>query len=220
MNALDTVKTPIHKEGRLFLAIFAVVTLGLFLVFQPLGWMGVMATAWCVYFFRDPERVAPKGDDIVISPADGTVSAITTAPLPTQLDMGAGERTRISIFLNVFNVHVNRVPLSGTVKDSLYVKGEFLNAADNNASERNERQIVLIEDAKGRQLVVQQVAGLVARRILCDLNVGDTVELGDRYGLIRFGSRMDIYLPEGAKPSVEIGQTMIGGETVIAVLPQ
>jgi phosphatidylserine decarboxylase len=220
---LDTVMTPIHKAGWPFIALFAAVTIVLFFIAEELGWLGVILTAWCVYFFRDPDRMTPLGDTLVISPADGAVQMIDRAAPPPELDMGDEERTRIAIFMNVFNVHVNRTPVSGTVVKLAYRPGAFLDASLDKASLENERQSVRLKIAgvksrspKKNEIAVVQIAGLVARRILCDLTEGDTVSAGDRFGLIRFGSRVDVYLPEGCEPLVSVGQTAIGGETVIA----
>ncbi|TNE62071.1 MAG: phosphatidylserine decarboxylase [Alphaproteobacteria bacterium] len=216
MKALDVVMTPINREGHIFVAIFFVASLALFWVADPLGWIGLVLTAWCLYFFRDPERVVPDEPGVLVSPADGTVCLITEALPPAELDMGDAPRTRISIFLSVFNVHVNRVPAAGKVTRLAYVPGKYLNAADENASEENERQLVRMTTEDGHDIAFAQVAGLVARRILCDLSDDQTVARGDRFGLIRFGSRTDIYLDDGLVPMVKVGQTMIGGETVIA----
>lgn len=217
MKASDVVMTPIHKEGHVFIAIFLVVALILWHFVGPLvGVVGLLLTAWCMYFFRDPDRIIPDEKAILVSPADGTVCAITEAAPPAELDMGDTPRTRVSIFLSVFNVHVNRVPAAGDVTGLAYVPGKYLNAADSDASEENERQLVRMTTEDGHDIAFAQVAGLVARRILCDLKDGQSVARGERFGLIRFGSRTDIYLDEGLKPTVKVGQTMIGGETVIA----
>ncbi len=218
MSALKSVIVPIHRAGYPFIAAFAVVTLLLFLLWQPLGWLGVVATAWCVYFFRDPVRIVPTRPGLVIAPADGVVSAIERAPPPKELDLGDAPLTRVSIFLNVFNVHVNRIPIDGRVSRVHYHPGKFLSANLDKASEENERCGAVIELADGRQLAVVQIAGLVARRIFNTLNDGDTCRVGHRFGLIRFGSRTDVYLPPEVAPLVVVGQTMVGGETVIADL--
>lgn len=217
MKASDAVLTPIHKEGHRFIAVFFAVSLLLFYLVAPtLGWISIVITAWCIYFFRDPIRVVPKADGILVSPADGTVSAVVDMVPPAELDMGNDPMVRISIFLSVFNVHVNRVPAAGKITNLAYVHGKFLSAADDAAGEENERQLVRMTTEDGHDIAFAQVAGLVARRILCDLKEGDEVARGDRFGLIRFGSRTDIYLPKGLKATVEVGQTMIGGETIIA----
>jgi phosphatidylserine decarboxylase len=216
MKASDVVMTPIHKEGHKFVAIFLVISFVLFYFAEPAGWVGLIVTAWCLYFFRDPERVVPEDAGILVSPADGTVCSVSDAVPPAELGMGSEERTRITIFLSVFNVHVNRVPAAGEITALAYVPGKFLNAAAENASEENERQLVRMKTEDGKDIAFAQVAGLVARRILCDLKEGDTVARGERFGLIRFGSRTDIYLDKDQVAKVQVGQTMIGGETVIA----
>ncbi len=216
MKALDAVITPIHKEGHIFVAAFFVVSFGMFLLWEPAGWTGMIITAWCVYFFRDPSRVVPEQDGIMVSPADGTVCLVGEAVPPAELNMGNSPRTRITIFLSVFNVHVNRSPAAGKVTESLYVPGAFVSAAADDASEVNERQLIRMTTDDGHDIAFAQVAGLVARRILCDLEVGNTIERGERFGLIRFGSRTDIYLDAAQEPLVSVGQTMVGGETVIA----
>ncbi|WND02158.1 phosphatidylserine decarboxylase [Temperatibacter marinus] len=218
MKSYEVVMTPIHQEGHRWIAIFAAVSALLFLVGPTLGWIGLILTLWCVYFFRDPNRVVPKQEGILVSPADGTVCAITEAIPPKELDLGDEPMMRISVFLSVFNVHVNRVPAAGTIKKVVHINGHYLDAAVPEASEINERVVVSMETEDGATIVFNQVAGLVARRILCDLEDGDKVERGDRFGLIRFGSRNDIYLDKKYAPLVEIGQTMVGGETVIAAI--
>ncbi|MCJ9429012.1 phosphatidylserine decarboxylase [Kordiimonas marina] len=216
MKAMDVVMTPINREGHLFVAIFFIASLALFWVAEPLGWIGLILTAWCLYFFRDPERVIPDEAGVLVSPADGTVCAVTEATPPAELDMGDAPRIRISIFLSVFNVHVNRSPATGQVTKLAYVPGKYLNAAATEASEENERQLIRMTTEDGHDIAFAQVAGLVARRILCDLSEEQSVARGDRFGLIRFGSRTDIYLDDGLVPTVKVGQTMIGGETIIA----
>ncbi len=207
---------PMHPEGMRFVFVFAFITAVLFWLWQPLGWIGVILTGWCYFFFRNPERVTPGGDDILISPADGMVEMITRIPAPPELEMGGGGRVRISIFMNVFNVHVNRVPASGVITKLVYVPGKFLNASLDKASEHNERQLLAMKMADGSEIAFVQIAGLVARRILCWVKEGQNVAAGERFGLIRFGSRVDIYLDSGLQPAVKAGQTMIAGETVIA----
>lgn len=217
MKASDAVLTPIHKEGHRFIAGFFAVSVLLFYFVAPaLGWVGLILTAWCIYFFRDPNRVIPAAKGVLVSPADGTVSAVVEVNPPAELGMGDEPRVRISIFLSVFNVHVNRVPAAGKITGLAYVHGKFLSAADDDAGEENERQLVRMTTEDGHDVAFSQVAGLVARRILCDLKEGDEVGRGDRFGLIRFGSRTDIYLPKDMSATVDVGQTMIGGETVIA----
>ncbi len=219
MDTLKSVLVPINKEGHRFIAIFAAVTLALFIFTGPvLGWIGVVLTLWCVYFFRDPDRHVPTREGLIVSPADGVVQMIERSVPPEELGMGSDPLLRISVFLNVFNVHVNRVPLGGTVVKQVYRPGKFLNAALDKASEENERHAVHVRTEDGKDIVFVQIAGLVARRIVCHLTDGQRVRSGERFGLIRFGSRTDIYLPEGVEPQVGVGQNMIGGETIIADL--
>ncbi|UTW53800.1 phosphatidylserine decarboxylase [Kordiimonas sp. SCSIO 12610] len=216
MKSSDAVQLKVHNEGHLFIAIFFVASIALYWLYSPLGVVGLLATLWCIYFFRDPDRVVPDDENILVSPADGTVCAIVEADPPAELEMGEGKRTRISIFLSVFNVHVNRMPAAGKVTNVAYVPGKYLDAASNEASEENERQLIRMTTEDGSDIAFAQVAGLIARRILCDLEVGSEMARGDRFGLIRFGSRTDIYLDTDQVPAVKIGQTMIGGETIIA----
>lgn len=215
---LKSVLVPIHRDGWPFIGLFAVVTVSLAYVAQPLGWVGLALTAWCTYFFRNPERVTPARAGLVISPADGVVQLIDQAAPPAELGMGNAPRTRVAVFMNVFNVHVNRSPADGTVTAASYRPGKFFNASLDKASEFNERQSLRLTLDDGRDLACVQIAGLVARRIRCDIGEGAKVRAGERFGLIRFGSRLDIYLPEGAVPLVAVGQRAIAGETVIADL--
>ena len=209
---------PIHPAGWPFIAIFFALAVILGFLWTPLFWIGLIATAWCVYFFRDPPRQTPTRPGLMVSPADGLVIFVGPATPPAELGLGEAPRTRISIFLNVFDVHVNRIPIEGTVSLLHYHKGKFLNAAHDKASDDNERQSVLLEMADGRPLAVIQIAGLVARRIICNLHQGQAVRTGERFGLIRFGSRTDIFLPDGVAPLVTVGQRTLGGETVLADL--
>lgn len=218
MNMLGTFIKPMHPEGRRFVAIFAAATAGLFLLAEPLGWIGVGLTVWCYYFFRDPERVTPAREGLIISPADGIVSLIEPAVPPAELGMADTPLTRVSVFMSVFNCHVNRAPVAGEVTAVAYRPGKFFNASLDKASVDNERNSLCIRMADGRDLAVVQIAGLVARRIVCFVQPGATLRTGERFGLIRFGSRLDVYLPEGVDPMVSIGQTMVAGETVIADL--
>jgi phosphatidylserine decarboxylase len=206
---------PIHQDGVKFVVIAAAAAIVLFAVSNTLGWIGVVLTLYVCYFFRDPERVTPQGEGLVVSPADGLVQRIVEVIPPQELELGEVPHTRISIFLNVFDVHVNRIPMAGKIAAEHYIAGKFVNAELDKASEENERQLVTIETAKGKIGLVQ-IAGLVARRILCNLEKGQQVATGERYGLIRFGSRVDVYLPKGAKVKVLEGQRSIGGETVLA----
>ncbi|MDP9195889.1 MAG: phosphatidylserine decarboxylase [Pseudomonadota bacterium] len=218
MTALDTVIVPIHRAGWPFMLAFLLASLLLWILWVPLGAIGLILTAWCVYFFRDPDRVTPAQPGLVVSPADGRVMAIVQAVPPADLEMGDKPLTRISIFLNVFNVHVNRIPVDGTIDHIRYHEGKFLNASLDKASDDNERNSIRIRTPDGRHVGVVQIAGLVARRILCDAQNGQAVQAGQRYGIIRFGSRADIWLPEGVAPLVIAGQTALGGETVLADL--
>ena len=218
MRMRDTFIKPMHPEGVRFVAIFAAVSIVLFLISDLLGWIGVGLTVWCYYFFRDPERVTPEREGLVISPADGIVSLIEPAIPPAELGLPQEPLTRVSVFMSVFNCHVNRAPVPGRITAISYRAGKFFNASLDKASSDNERNSMVIEMADGRSVVVVQIAGLVARRIVCFALEGDRVEAGERFGLIRFGSRLDVYLPDGVEPQVRIGQTMIAGETVIADL--
>lgn len=218
MNMASTFIKPMHREGVKFVAIFAAVTAVLFWIWQPLGWVGVGLTVWCYYFFRDPERVTPARPGLVISPADGVVSLIEPAVPPAELGLPAEPLTRVSIFMSVFNCHVNRAPVTGEVSAIAYRPGKFFNASLDKASEHNERNSLSLRMDDGRTLVVVQIAGLVARRIVSFTRQGVRLQAGERFGLIRFGSRLDVYLPEGVEPMVEIGQTMIAGETILAKL--
>ena len=209
---------PIHPAGWPFIAIFFVLAVALGFLWTPLFWIGLIATGWCVYFFRDPPRQTPTRPGLLVSPADGMVIYVGPAKPPAELNLGDEALTRISIFLNVFDVHVNRIPIEGTVNLLNYHKGKFLNAAHDKASDDNERQSVVLEMADGRHLAVIQIAGLVARRIICKLHQGQAVRTGERFGLIRFGSRTDVYLPDGISPLVAVGQRALGGETVLADL--
>ncbi len=218
MRMTDTFIKPMHPEGRKFVAIFAVITLALFAIEDVLGWIGVGLTVWCYYFFRDPERVTPDRPGLVISPADGIVSLIEPAVPPRELGLPEVPLTRVSVFMSVFNCHVNRAPVAGKIEKIAYRPGKFLNASLDKASEDNERNSLVIRMEDGRILTVTQIAGLVARRIMSFTQEGAVLDRGERFGLIRFGSRLDIYLPDGVEPSVKIGQTMVAGETVIADL--
>ncbi|MDX1781564.1 MAG: phosphatidylserine decarboxylase [Thalassovita sp.] len=218
MQMLGTFIKPMHPEGRKFVAIFAAITLGLFWLTPILGWIGVILTIWCYYFFRDPERVTPTRKGLIVSPADGIVSLIEKAVPPAELGMDDTPLTRVSVFMSVFNCHVNRTPISGKITAIAYRPGKFFNASLDKASVDNERNSLCIELRDGRQIAVVQIAGLVARRIVCFVTPETEMKTGERFGLIRFGSRLDVYLPDGVDPMVSIGQTMIAGETVIADL--
>lgn len=208
----------IHSEGWRFVGIFAAITALLAIIWEPLGWIGLALTVWCYYFFRDPDRVTPEIDNVVVSPADGIVQMIAKVQAPEELNMGKQMFTRVSIFMSVFNVHVNRVPAQGKITKSVYIPGKFLNATLDKASKDNERQLLALKTKSGKDLCFVQIAGLVARRILCEAEVGQEYKAGERFGMIRFGSRLDVYLPEGVEPQVALGQTMVAGESIIANL--
>jgi phosphatidylserine decarboxylase len=212
---LKYVLAPIHKDGWRFIAIFAVVTLLAFWLWRPLGWLGVLATAWCIYFFRDPWRVTPQRAGLVVSPADGTIILVDEAPPPPELGLGSAPMQRIAIFMSVFDVHVNRAPMAGRVARRAYTEGKFVNASLDKASVDNERMAIRLSTADG-DIGVTQIAGLVARRIVCVLREGQEIIAGQHIGLIRFGSRAEIYLPRGWAVHAIVGQRAIGGETVLA----
>jgi phosphatidylserine decarboxylase len=232
MPALDKHETPlptttvkwrfpsVHPEGRKFVVAAAFITLLVYtMVSHFVGWLCVGATIWTASFFRDPVRTTPRGDKLIVSPADGLVTMIARVPPPPELRgpeaLEDGDYTRVSIFMSVFDVHINRAPISGRIARIAYVPGKFVNADLDKASEDNERQHLLIEGAGGFRIGLTQIAGLVARRILAFVREGDVVEAGQRIGLIRFGSRIDVYLPAGTAPKVLLGQRAIAGETVI-----
>lgn len=219
IDALKLILFPIHKEGYKFILIFALATIILALLSDFLGLIGLVLTLWCIFFFRDPERYAPVEDKIVISPADGVVTRVEYGVrAPDDLGYGNKKFNKVSVFLNVFNVHVNRVPVEGLVTKVSYKAGKFFSANADEASEENERNSVVVKTHEGIEVIFVQVAGLVARRIISDIKEGQEVKAGDRYGIIRFGSRADIYLPEDISIKSLVGQTMIGGETIIAKL--
>ena len=205
-SLLDNVLVPIAREGWPFIAIFGLVSLILYFLYAPLGWIGLVLTLWCVYFFRNPDRVTPEREGLIISPADGIVQMIAEVSPPEELDMGSEPVVRVSVFMNVFDCHVNRIPCDGRIGKLVYVPGHFLNASLDKASEENERQMVRIDLESGAFVGAVQIAGLVARRIVCYLEEDQIVLAGERFGLIRFGSRVDIYLPHGAVSHAVIGQ--------------
>jgi len=219
MSVYDSIRkqlTPIHPEGYPFIGGFALASLILFWLWTPLGWLATAATLWCAYFFRDPPRVTPVRDGLVVAPADGRVSQIVNAVPPAELGLGERPLPRISIFMSVFDCHVNRSPVAGRVEKIVYRAGKFLSADLDKASEDNERNALLIATPTGQRIVVVQIAGLVARRIVPFTREGETVGAGQRIGMIRFGSRVDVYLPEGTRAQAAEGQTAIAGETVLA----
>lgn len=219
MSIIDSVRNslvPVHKEGYRFVAMFFGASVLLGFVADPLFWIGMVLTAWCAYFFRDPERVTPIDEDLVISPADGRVSSVVRMTPPEELGLGSDEMLRISVFMNVFNCHVNRAPVAGRITRKVYSKGSFLNAELDKASSENERSGLVIATARHGDIGVVQIAGLVARRILCWSDEGEQLDAGERFGLIRFGSRLDVFLPATARSLVSVGQTAIAGETMLA----
>ena len=220
MSIYDSIRSqivPISPEGYPFIGAFALVSLVLFWLWSPLGWLGKLATIWCAYFFRDPPRVTPVREGLVVAPADGRISQVTSAIPPNDLDLGSRPLPRISIFMSVFDCHVNRSPAAGKIEKIVYHPGKFLNADLDKASVDNERNCLVIATPSARVAVIQ-IAGLVARRIVCFVRPGQSIGAGERFGMIRFGSRLDVYLPEDATPMVATGQTSIAGETVLANL--
>jgi phosphatidylserine decarboxylase len=217
-DTLRLVLAPPHPVGRPFIVGGIVALLVGALFWHPLFWLGLLFTLFCLYFFRDPERVPPARAGVVVAPADGKVVSVAPAAPPPELGLGQEPRWRVAIFLSVLDVHVNRVPADGTVTRIAYRHGRFVNASLDKASELNERNALALRLPDGREMAVVQIAGLIARRIVCHAREGDAVTGGARFGIIRFGSRTDLYLPPGVRPLVAEGQTMIGGETVIAEL--
>ncbi|ODU20903.1 MAG: phosphatidylserine decarboxylase [Sphingomonas sp. SCN 67-18] len=214
---------PVHPEGRKFALIAAAITVFFALMsWETLAWPMAGITLWVLAFFRDPVRTTPQGDNYVVAPADGLITLIQTVPVPRELggEGGLGEDpvVRVSIFMSVFDVHINRAPIAGTISRIVYISGKFLNADLDKASEDNERQHFLVQGASGVRIGFTQIAGLVARRIVPFVKTGDVVGAGQRVGLIRFGSRVDVYLPAGTAPRVALGQRSVAGETVLAIL--
>ena len=208
----------VRPEGHLFIVIFVVIAIVFFTVAQWLGFIGIILVGWCVYFFRDPDRVTPIEDGLIISPADGVIQMVGDAAPPPELDMGGVPMRRVSIFMNVFDWHVNRIPIDGKIIKNSYRPGKFLNASLDKASEDNERRSLVIRTEKGVKVVFVQIAGLVARRIVCWVDQGQSLRAGERYGMIRFGSRIDVYLPKGTRLTAIPGQRAVAGETPIAQL--
>jgi len=220
-HLLQTIKSifvPIHHEGWIFIAIFAIVSLIVSIFLPFFAWIGLIITTWCVYFFRNPSRVTPIREGLIISPADGVIQSISKVVPPVELELGDSERTRISIFMNVFNVHVNRIPITGSISKIHYKAGIFLNASLDKASEQNEQNLIKITTPENVEIGMVQIAGLVARRIVCDLDMGQPVKTGETFGIIRFGSRVDVYLPPDIQSLAIEGQTTVGGETILADL--
>ncbi len=210
------VLVPINSAGWPFICLFAAVTVGFFTLSAPLGWIGIILTLWCAYFFRDPDRVTATRSGLIISPADGVIQLVDRAVPPIELEMGNKERSRVCVFMNIFNVHINRVPIDGEITKISYRPGSFFNASLDKASEFNERMSLRLKTTEDQDIAFVQIAGLVARRIKCDVVEGQMVKAGERFGLIRFGSRVDIYLPEGVEPMVCVGQSTVAAETIIA----
>ena len=215
LSSISRQLSPVHKEGYIFIAAFFAISLLLFWLWPPLGWLGLILTAWCAYFFRDPVRLTPVRDGLVISPADGVVSMVGAFAPPPELGLGDDKLQRVSVFMSVFDCHVNRAPVTGRIVKIAYKPGLFLSADLDKASEDNERSGMIIESGHGRFAVVQ-IAGLIARRIVSFVREGDTIGTGERFGLIRFGSRVDVYLPAGARLLVDVGSKAIAGETMLA----
>ena len=216
MSIIPPIK--IRPEGRLFITIFVVIAIILFNLAQFLGWIGVILAGWCMYFFRDPDRVTPKEPNLIISPADGVIQLVTNSTPPAELEMGHTQMRRISIFMSVFDCHVNRSPIEGEVIKTAYKPGKFLNASLDKSSEDNERQSLNLQNQDGVNIAVVQIAGLIARRIICWTREGRQLRAGEKFGMIRFGSRVDIYLPIKTRILAIPGQRTIGGETPIAQL--
>ncbi len=220
LKELDSIKTfipPINKAGYPFIILFLIGTIILSIFSDFLGWVGIILTIWCVYFFRDPERIIPIKENILVSPADGKVLSIASGTVPENLSESKNKKMKkISIFMNVFNVHVNRIPISGKIVWLKYIPGAFLNASLDKSSEDNERMISKIEIKKDIFIYVVQIAGLIARRIKCDLEENQNVKIGERFGIIRFGSRVDLYVPESFRIDLLVNQTTIAGETIVA----
>ena len=210
---------PVHPEGIKIIGVALAIVLVLGLLSRFFLLIGIPAMAFVYYFFRNPTRVSPEGDDLVLAPADGIVSNITPVVPPKALGLSEEPLTRVSIFMSVFNVHVNRAPVTGTVTKLHYRPGKFISVAEKD-SEDNERQEILLTTKKGTQVAFTQIAGLVARRIYCPLHVGEQLNAGQVFGMIRFGSRLDVFLPKGVEPEVKLGQTMVAGETILAHLKE
>ena len=215
---IKDVLVPVNRAGWPFIVIFALIAAGLWYWHFSAGLIGCLLTLWCVYFFRDPERITPTREGLVICPADGVVQSVVHAVPPAELELGDAPRLRIAVFMNVFNVHVNRVPITGKITAKGYRPGKFLNASLDKASIDNERMSLKVTGEDGTEIGFVQIAGLVARRILCQVSEGDTLQAGQRFGIIRFGSRVDVYLPHGVETLVSVGQTTLAAETVLADL--
>ena len=218
IDSLSDFLTPVHRDGHKFLVVGALITLLAFFLWAPLGWIAALATAFVAFFFRDPDRVTPLREGLVIAPADGRISRLENVQPPKELALGDEGRVRISTCLRLFDVHINRSPVAGRIVRSFYVPGAFVNADTDKASEENERRALIIETPNGDEIAVVQIAGLISRRIVTFAHEADNVGVGQRFGLIRFGSRVDVYLPPGKAALVAVGQRMIAGETILADL--
>ena len=218
LDSIADLFVPIHRDGHKFLGVGLAVSILFFLIWPALGWISTIITAWIAYFFRDPDRVTPLREGLIIAPSDGRVASIDKVQPPPELGLDTSERVRISIFLSIFDMHINRAPVAGRITRSVYVPGAFLRASNDQASEDNERRALVIETPAGAEVAVLQIAGMISRRIVTFAGEGDTVGVGQRFGLIRFGSRVDVYLPVGTAPLVLVGQRMLAGETVMADL--
>ncbi len=218
IDSLETVLVPVHRDGHKFIIIAFFLTMGMFWLWMPLGWIFAIITMWVYYFFRDPERVTQTREGLIVAPADGKITGVDEVLPPKELGLGEDPVIRISTFLSIFDVHIQRSPVAGDIKEVVYTPGLFVNAVLDKASEDNERNGVVIEDRQGNKIGVVQIAGLIARRILCFVKEGEGIGVGERYGLIRFGSRVDVYLPKGKVAQVSVGQKAIGGETIFADL--
>ncbi|MGH1353358.1 MAG: phosphatidylserine decarboxylase [Methyloligellaceae bacterium] len=216
LENMASVFVPVHRDGHKFIAILGVATFIFYLLWSPLGILLALATMFTAYFFRDPDRVVPLREGLVVSPADGKIAAIEKVYPPGEMGLGAGERTRVSVHLSIFDVHINRSPVAGEVSMAVYTPGRFLSAANDKASEDNERRSMVITTRSGAKIGVVQIAGLISRRIISFVEAGQSIGIGERFGLIRFGSRVDVYLPEGQTALVAVGQRAIAGETVLA----
>lgn len=217
-DALKRVVVPVNKEGYFIIGVACVITLLLFMIWDFLGFIGLILTGFIVYFFRDPERVSPDDKNAILSVADGVVDVIQEVEAPKELSLDSSKTyNRVSVFLNTFNVHVQRIPMSGKIEKLEYIQGKYLNITNDKYHEDNERQLCLMKTTQGFEIIFVQIAGMVARRIVCNLKEGQEVKAGERYGCIKFGSRVDLYLPKDVEIKVKVGQTMIAGETVIGV---
>ena len=216
----NVVLVPVHPKGWPFIGIAAALAFLLFMLADELGYLGLIALAFCVYFFRNPNRQVPQGEGFVLATGDGVVSHISRTTLPKEFQADGTHYHKISIFLNVFNVHVNRIPASGRIVQHHYIPGKFINAALDKASDDNERTVTLMQTKNGKTIGFAQIAGLIARRIICEILPQQDVVQGVRYGIIRFGSRCDIYIPESYALTVAVGSVCVGGETMLAVDPE